>query len=254
MIPLILTAIGAYLIGDSFKKNQTFAEGGITAKDLSSDNLTFNFTINKWGGFEIGDGEYFKEDFKSLLESKPDFFIKTEKFNDYYETTFIPNPFNRKDTSEWTDEELIEAFKYAETYRTTKLDVLQKLKSEKSFGAYEVRPDEETGEIYIDNMAWYYLGICGSGSLISKTIPEKSPKYKELMKEYSDFTKNTVSVEVGDEFFSDSSKKTFVINNIQDGSVFILKKNSRKYSDSDIIELSEFERLVKIGAFIKQTA
>jgi hypothetical protein len=39
MIPLILTVIGGFLIGGSLKNNQTFADGGITAKSLSLEDL-----------------------------------------------------------------------------------------------------------------------------------------------------------------------------------------------------------------------
>jgi hypothetical protein len=39
MIPLLFTAIGAYLIGDSIKKNQTFAEGGSLAAQPSKGDV-----------------------------------------------------------------------------------------------------------------------------------------------------------------------------------------------------------------------
>ena len=36
MIPFILAAVGGYLIGDSMKDSQTFADGGITDNDAQN--------------------------------------------------------------------------------------------------------------------------------------------------------------------------------------------------------------------------
>jgi len=128
--------------------------------------LVFDITLNKWGGFEMGDGEYFKDDVKDLIESKPDFFIKTIKNGDSYETTFVPNPINKKDTSDWTDVELKESFEYVETYRTNIYDIITSLKkSNGKFGIYELKNSDE---IIIDDMLWFYIGLCNSGKLISK--------------------------------------------------------------------------------------
>ena len=152
------------------------------------DDSIFNFnqTVDKWGGFDIGDGEYFMKDFKSLVESKPQFFIKVEKFNDYYETTYIPNPFQIEDLKNATDKDYIKLFSFAKTYRTSKLDVINQLKNNNNIGIYDIQPNKKTGKIVIDDMRWFYLGLDSCGSLISQTTPKKSPKYQELEKLYNE--------------------------------------------------------------------
>jgi hypothetical protein len=152
-----------------------FANGG------SLDDYNFNFTVGKWGGFDIGDGEYFMEDFKSLVESKPQFFVKTEEFKDYFETTYIANPFDVEDLEGATDEEYIEMFEFSDTYLTSKLDIINQLKNNNQIGIYNIVPSKKTGKIEIGDMAWYDLGLNGLGSVISHTPTKESPKYEELM-------------------------------------------------------------------------
>jgi hypothetical protein len=161
-----------------------YAKGGGVDVDLK--DLKFDFTINKWGGFELGDGEYFTENLKLLFKGNPDFFIKTEEFKDYYETTFIPNPFIDLDTSGWDDEEQIKMFKYANTYRTTKLDVLNRIKKDNKIGIYNVTQNKKTNKIEIGDMSWYYLGLYDSSdNIISHTLPKKNKLYKELIELYN---------------------------------------------------------------------
>jgi DNA repair protein RadC len=166
------------------KYHSSFSDGGGVDVDLK--DLKFDFTINKWGGFELGDGEYFTENLKLLFKGNPDFFIKTEEFKDYYETTFIPNPFIDLDTSGWDDEEQIKMFKYADTYRTTKLDVLNRIKKDNKIGIYNVIQNKKTNKIEIGDMAWYYLGLYDSSdNIISHTLPKKNKLYKELIELYN---------------------------------------------------------------------
>jgi GNAT superfamily N-acetyltransferase len=166
------------------KYHSSFFDGGGVDVDLK--DLKFDFTINKWGGFELGDGEYFTENLKLLFKGNPDFFIKTEAFKDYYETTFIPNPFIDLDTSGWDDEEQIKMFKYADTYRTTKLDVLNRIKKDNKIGIYNVIQNKKTNKIEIGDMAWYYLGLYDSSdNIISHTLPKKNKLYKELIELYN---------------------------------------------------------------------
>ena len=158
----------------------TFANGG------SLDDYNFNFTVGKWGGFDIGDGEYFMEDFKSLVKSKPQFFVKTEEFKDYFETTYIPNPFDVEDLEGATDKEYIEMFEFANTYLTSKLDIVNELKNNNKIGIYNIVPSKKTSKIEIGDMAWYDLGLNGLGSVISHTPTKESPKYEELQQLYKE--------------------------------------------------------------------
>jgi hypothetical protein len=121
------------------------------------------------------------EDFKSLVESKPQFFVKTEEFKDYFETTYIPNPFDVENLEGATDKEYIEMFEFADTYLTSKLDIVNELKNNNQIGIYNIVPSKKTGKIEIGDMAWYDLGLNGLGSVISHTPTKESPKYEELM-------------------------------------------------------------------------
>jgi hypothetical protein len=157
-----------------------YANGG------SLDDYNFKFTVGKWGGFDIGDGEYFMEDFKSLVESKPQFFVKTEQFKDYFETTYIANPFDVEDLKGATDKEYIEMFEFADTYLTSKLDIVNQLKNNNQIGIYNIVPSKKTGKIEIGDMAWYDLGLNGLGSIVSHTPTKESPKYEELQQLYKE--------------------------------------------------------------------
>ena len=79
---------------------------------------------------------------------------------------------------------MIELFKYANTYRTTKLDIFQNVKNSNGIGVYNFVPSKRTNKIEIGDMAWYYLGLFSSGSLISHTLPKENKLYKELEKLY----------------------------------------------------------------------
>ncbi len=142
-------------------------------------NIEFDFTVNKWGGFELGDGEYFADTMQGLIDSKPDFFIFTEEKEDFFETTFIPNPFERENTTQWTDKDWIEMFTYAVTYKTSKQQVIERLSKDETFGIYKVNKDSET--IVIGDMFWYYLGLHDTGGIIKKCEIALHEKYSELM-------------------------------------------------------------------------
>ncbi len=144
--------------------------------------VEFNFILNKWGGFELGDGEYFRDSMKDLIETKPDFFIFTEEKDGFFETTFVPNPFEKKDMSRWTDKNWIDMFTYAVTYKTSKEQVIERLigqSNQTKFGIWEIDPNSEI--INVDNMFWYYLGLFDTGSLMLKCEAELHPKYAELI-------------------------------------------------------------------------
>ncbi len=156
--------------------NGKLVEGKETGKEFN-EKVNFNFTHDKWGGFDMGDGEYFVDE-KILFNRQPDFYIFSEKKGDFYETTFIPNPFNVMDTSKWDDKDQIEAFKYATTYRTNEADVIKKIKSKKSYGIYKISFGKDFVEV--DDMMWYYIGMCDTGELVIKCNSEKHPKFKDL--------------------------------------------------------------------------
>jgi len=148
------------------------------------EKLKFNFTISKWGGFDLGDGEFFINNFLVKLKNKeinPDFIIFTEEISKgVFDTTFIPNPVQIKDISSWTSEEWIDMFTYAITYRTTKEDVANSLANNSKIGIYEVQTEKET--IIVDNMGWYFLNMCSNGSIVSKILFTEHPKTKEFFK------------------------------------------------------------------------
>jgi hypothetical protein len=76
MIPVILTAIGAYLIGDSIKDKKVFAEGGSVnyLKRWKAIYITFQ---GKKGVKEITLGRLSdKEDVKQALRRMPDLNIR----------------------------------------------------------------------------------------------------------------------------------------------------------------------------------
>lgn len=143
--------------------------------------LVLSFTIGKWGGFDIGDGEHFFETLQELFNTNPDFFIKTEKIGDTYELTYIPNPFNKKDTCGWDDKEMIDLFKYAETYKVTENEIKEHLQTAKKFGVWEI--DDSQKQIIVNDFFYYCAGGIPQQSII-KTTPLEHPKYNELMALY----------------------------------------------------------------------
>lgn len=164
------------------KKFENFSPQNISVEELMNI-LQIDITTDTWGGFEIGEGEYFKPDFLENLKSGKDncdFVIITEVIdNDTYETTFIPNPITIKDTSSFTDEEWKKMFSDAVTYRTTKEDIAKKLINMNfKIGIWEFDPDIEP---IIDDFVWYYLGLHDSGEKILEMPYREHPKTKELL-------------------------------------------------------------------------
>ena len=154
-------------------------EAKINGKQYEVD---FDFTIGKWGGFDLGDGEYFFNNSKLFNIDNVECFIKCEKVGDNFETTFIPNPFNKMDLSDFTDQDAANFYKYAVTWVTSKDDVLKKLSEGNNDGVYEyINPNESV--VDINDFKWYYLGLYASGHLKIKTdILEEHPEFKELKK------------------------------------------------------------------------
>jgi hypothetical protein len=250
----------------SFEDGGAFGAGHF-AKGGELENINFNFTVDKWGGFEIGDGEYFTEDLKSLFDSKPEFFIKTEKIGDYYETTFIPNPFNTKDLSEVKDKDLLSMYKNSETYKTTKSDILKTLQDENQIGIFNVVPSKKTNKIEIGDMAWYGLGLNAIG--VNSTMPFKeSPKYKELemlykkhgSKSYGKYTPHgkikTVTIKKG------GKELTYKVEDVYNG-VYVLENGGglkekafyTKKADVVKVTLNDGSEVKPVNGFwIKKTA
>ena len=148
---------------------------------VTEDDLIIQITLDKWGGFEVGDGEYFKSSDKELFSTATedtDFFIKTEKNGEHYETTYIPNPFNPKDMTGW-DKEWIKAYSVASTSKVTKTDILKFIKDNPKIGIWNIEPRKD-GSIVIDDMMWHTLSI-GTCANTTETAPEKNKKYAALV-------------------------------------------------------------------------
>lgn len=144
---------------------------------LTADDIIIDITLDQWGGFDIGDGEFF-EPVEKLVKTNPDFFMKVEKSGEVYKTYFIPNPFNPKeDMSNW-DKDDITFNTMASTNKVTKEDIAKFLQKNSKFGVYNVV--RENGKVTIDDMMWHYLGI---GNCTGETItkPEECEKYQELI-------------------------------------------------------------------------
>lgn len=145
----------------------------------NSDNIktlpiNIDFTYNKWGTFDIGDGE----NFSSKLNLDCDFFLFCERKNDIFYTTFIPNFINKKDTSDWDNIDNIDLFNSEITYKTT-MDDLRKnlLKNANSTGFDVVSRDSKFN---ITNFDFYYAGLLGN-NIYEKTPLGKHSKHKELV-------------------------------------------------------------------------
>lgn len=162
------------------------------SEDLSTliiDEIVIDITLDQWGGFEIGDGEFFYP-INKLISVKPEFFIKVEKDGEKYKTYTIPFPFQPKeDTSNW-DEDDIQMYTMASVFIVTKEDIVKYLQKNSKFGIYNVV--RENGIVTIDDMMWHYLGIgqC-TGEFWLK--PEECEKYPELMDEYKKYFSGDIS-------------------------------------------------------------
>lgn len=151
--------------------------------------ITYDFTIGKWGGFEIGDGEFFLETLAEIIEARPDFFIYTEQKGDCFETSFVPNPFNKEDVSSFTSKEWIDMFTTVRTYTMTKQQIQERVNksidTEEVIGIYKFKPQGDN--VSITNFLWFYLGFHGIEKSAVVTHIDESKIYKELFNLGKDF-------------------------------------------------------------------
>jgi len=140
--------------------------------------VELTFTIDKWGGFNVGDGEYFKE-YKDLFTGTPDFFIRTVRKDDDFFTTFIPNPFNKVDMSDWKDKDHIDLFKYATT-RKFSIPVFQEWLKTNKIGGGIYKEAEGLKGMVINDFVYYYAGALPD-ELVMKCLPEMHPEFNELL-------------------------------------------------------------------------
>ena len=142
-----------------------------------------NITINTFGGFEIGDGEYFMPHKKLFRLDHNDFYIQTIIENDVYVTYFIPSPENYAKvlSGEYTGKDWVEMFSFVSVNRTTKEEALNYAKKEERVGIYEFTfGKDEDDSFVINDMMWYYLNLCSAGKT-ELFLAEKHPKYLEVV-------------------------------------------------------------------------
>jgi len=147
-------------------------------------NIKVDFKQNEWVGFEMGYGEFFNPNKKELInDPNADFLVKTISISDEeFETTLIPNPIHKKDTSKWDCEESIKLFSSARTYKTSLKDVAKELSKSNSIGIYEIYKEGSSEiNISITDFYWYFLGLSGAGIESIEMKPENHPLYNELI-------------------------------------------------------------------------
>lgn len=130
------------------------------------DNLLkrvkIDITLDKVGGFKIGEGEYFDGNLDNA-----DFLIKTSLLNNIFITTFEPNPkttnkmqaiYNSQEDEE--DTYFYRAFRNKIYYMTTLKDITKEIKDFNDTSCiYKVDTSED--EITVDDMMFFYLGFYG---------------------------------------------------------------------------------------------
>lgn len=146
----------------------------LTSKsDILKFDLEILFDCNKWGVFEMGDGECFNSELKG---NKSDFYVICKTEGDNFLTTFIPNPKYKPDTSDWDCQEIIDSFKYAETILVTKQGIKENMSNVSGF---EIKAPH--GHVApIDNFDFFYCGM-HSGVTVEKTLVENHSMYNELI-------------------------------------------------------------------------
>jgi hypothetical protein len=155
------------------------------SNDKSDINILMNITINKFGGFEIGEGEYFT-DYDKLFNNTPDFYIQTLFEAGVYTTYFIPNPVYYQEAidGKYTDKDFIKMFTEVTVCKTTEEQIKEYIKNNPKIGLYEIKLDDDP--IVITDMMWFYLGLSNAGEMEYFDVKEISngklhPKYQEIL-------------------------------------------------------------------------
>lgn len=146
-------------------------------------NVNYCFKFNEWAGFEIGYGEFFRDDKTSLKnDTNADFFFKTVEVSEkIFQTTIIPNEKLNQDKSNWQDMDMVKICSIARTYETNFSNLETFLTVSRKIGIWELYEDyTHFIDIEMDNFLWYYLGACQCGKLTIETEIQKHPLYKEL--------------------------------------------------------------------------
>ena len=142
----------------------------------------YDFTVNQWGGFEMGDGEYFFDSTKKLKLSTPDWFIKTVQVGEkIFETTYIPSNEKHEESKNWEDDSTRDLFTSAVTYRTDESQIIEWLIWNRKIGIYDLYEDyQENVHIELDNFLWYFIGVNQAGKKVRETEIKDHPLFKEL--------------------------------------------------------------------------
>ena len=145
-------------------------------------DLEINITTGKWGLFEPFDGEVFYDNIKDTFNSNREYYkdyswyIQTiEKSKNRFILYYIPTERYLQDNPECQVDKFV----------ITRQMIIDYLKTNNKFGIWNINLD---GNIVIDNMIFYYLGL-GSEVGKSKQIKlNRSNKFREtrkFLKEYS---------------------------------------------------------------------
>jgi len=143
-------------------------------------------TLNQWGGFEIGDGEFFVSEKELFSRDEPDMYIKVIKENNLYKTYFVPS----KDSyQKYLNGEI------DEYYKDLYYNISEYVANEQEIIDYAVLKDDKKGMyqyeiinniVEMDDALWFYLSYCESGTL-TLLETKNHPLFKEtqeLRKKY----------------------------------------------------------------------
>lgn len=223
MIPYILAAVGGYLIGGAKEDSKIFKDGGYMAKGGRLKVIPKGEEY-KYGQRWTDENSQFMGSFELPNWRNTGYLLKLDE----HDKELVKN-------IELKDGEHI--FRY-HTY-TTKIsnqEPLIKINIPKALAYFISEKGKEEGIIEFEKK--------GHKVDFLNYVEELNGKYMEDGGEVG-------LVKPNDEYYSDSSRKTFVIDKVEDGSVYISKKGSKSYGNTDIISIDDFKRLVKAGAFIK---
>jgi hypothetical protein len=141
--------------------------------------LDIKFTTEVWGGFNIGDGEYFIKYVELFKGFEPDFYIQTLFVDNKYKVYFVPSETSYKKAINNLDEKSdeYEMFVNVSEVTTTKDEIIKFIRTNQKFGIYNI--NFENNKIVIDDMIWYYIGVyCGGTEVLTKL--HESDKFKEI--------------------------------------------------------------------------
>lgn len=146
---------------------------GFKGKDLT---LKMEMTTNIFGGFDMGDGEYFTNYEKLFNGEEPDFYIQTLVEGDVYTVYFIPSEriYDEVKNHKKIDPMYTNVFEV----KTTLGQVGDYIINNNKVGIYHI--SFETSPLIVEDMMWYYLGVyCGGEQTLTEI--HKSDKYKEIL-------------------------------------------------------------------------